>query len=144
MTGESLWNVEDGALGANFEALGANFGTSLYGTCLWRCASYLVPLPTGPAHPRPAPHLVYSHAPNMCTENSCHSEIAKCSAFFRRVPSLCNEKTLLMRPRSGKFEPSQGLGCHFLDQKVAHHTPCMTSMSTACFTKRERSTKAQN
>ena len=28
-----------------------------------------------------------------------------------------------MRPRSGKFEPSRSLGCHFLDQNVAHISP---------------------
>jgi hypothetical protein len=32
----------------------------------------------------------------------------------------------LVRPRSGKNEPSRGLGCRFVDQNVAHvsHTPC--------------------
>lgn len=70
-----------------------------------------------------------SHAPNMCTRNTCYSEkrekVEKMSVFSARSPPLCNEKSFLVRPRSGKVEPFRGLYCHFVDQKVAHvsHTP---------------------
>ena len=68
----------------------------------------------------------YSHAPNMCTANSCSSENSKKSAFFWAPPPFCNKKALLVRPRSGKKEPFRSLGCRFVDQNVAllSHTPC--------------------
>ena len=67
-----------------------------------------------------------SHAPNMCTANSCSSENSKKSAFFWAPPPFCNKKALLVRPRSGKNEPFRSLGCRFVDQNVAllSHTPC--------------------
>ena len=68
----------------------------------------------------------YSHAPNMCTANSCSSENSKKSAFFWAPPPFCNKKAFLVRPRSGKKEPFRSLGCRFVDQNVAllSHTPC--------------------
>ena len=68
-----------------------------------------------------------SHAPNMCTANSCSTvKTRKNPAFFWAPPPFCNKKALLVRPRSGKNEPFRSLGCRFVDQNVAHvsHTPC--------------------
>ena len=68
----------------------------------------------------------------------------KISIFLGAPPPFCNAQAPLVfkrnrqsqkksgpslvyvRPRSGKNEPSRGLGCRFVDQNVAHvsHTPC--------------------
>ena len=73
-----------------------------------------------------------SHAPNMCTANSCSSENSKKSAFFWAPPPFCNKKALLVRPRSGENEPFRGLGCRFVEQNVAHvsHSPRAADRST--------------
>ena len=73
-----------------------------------------------------------SHAPNMCTANSCSSEKSKKSACFWAPPPFCNKKALLVRPRSGENEPFRGLGCRFVEQNVAHvsHSPRAADRST--------------